>query len=73
MNEAVKNWSTPLSLIIEKHAPMKAMKVSDMLTPWLTTAEFKKLARTRDKLKAAAVESKHTIIMESYKKVRNKC
>ena len=40
VNEAVKNWSTLLSLIIEKHAPMKTMKVSDKLTPWLTT-EFK--------------------------------
>ena len=47
------------------------MKVSDKLTPWLTT-EFKKLARTRDKLKAAAVKSKSTILMESYKQVRNK-
>ena len=71
VNEAVKNWSTLLSLIIEKHAPMKTMKVSDKLTPWLTT-EFKKLARTRDKLKAVTVKSKSTILMESYKQVRNK-
>ena len=47
------------------------MKVSDKLTPWLTI-EFKKLARTRDKLKTAAVKSKSNIIMESYKQVRNR-
>ena len=70
VNEAVTNWSTLLSLIVEKHAPMKTMKVSDRLTPWLTT-EFKKLARTRDKFKAAAVKSKSTILLESYKQLRN--
>ncbi len=34
VNEAVKNWSTHLSFIIEKPAPMK---VSNKFTPWLTT------------------------------------
>ena len=70
VNKVMKNWSTLLSIIIEKYAPMKTMKVSDRSIPWLTT-EFKKLARTRDKLKAAAVKSKSTILMESYKQVRN--
>ena len=70
MNEAVNSWSTLLTLIIEKHAPMRTMKVSNKLTPWLTT-EFQKLARTRDHIKSAAVKNKSAIIMESYKKIRN--
>ena len=37
INEAVEKWSSSLSLIIEKHAPMRTIKVSDKLTPLLTT------------------------------------
>ena len=50
---------------------MRSIKVSDKLTPWLTT-DCKKLARTRDKLKSAAVKNKSSILMNSYKHVRNK-
>ena len=50
---------------------MRTIKVSDKLTPWLTT-DFKKLARTRNKLKSAAVKNKFSILMNSYKHVRNK-
>ena len=69
MNEALTNWSTLLTIIIDNHAPMQTMKISNKLTPRLTS-EFKKLARTRDKLKSAAVKNKSTIIMESYKQLR---
>ena len=44
VNSAVERWSHLLSLVIEKHAPLRTMTVSDKVTPWLTT-EFKKLAR----------------------------
>ena len=71
VNEAVEKWSSLLSLIIEKHAPMRTIKVSDKLTPWLTT-DFRKLARSRDKLKTSAIKNKSSILMNSYKHVRNK-
>ena len=71
VNEAVEKWSALLSLIIEKHAPMRTIKVSDKLTPWLTI-DFKKLARSRDELKISAVKNKSYILMNSYKHVRNK-
>ena len=60
VNEAVEKWSALLSLIIEKHAPMRTIKVSDKLTPWLTT-HFRKLARSRDKLKTSAIENTSSI------------
>ena len=47
------------------------MSVSDKVTPWLTT-EFKKLARSRDKLKIAAVKNKSSILMSSYRHLRNR-
>ena len=71
VNEAVEKWSSLLSLIIEKHAPMRTIKVSYKLTPWLTT-DFRKLARSRDKLKISAIKNKSSILMNSYKHVRNK-
>ena len=49
---------------------MRAIKVSDKLTPWLI-ADFRKLARSRDKLKTSAVKNKSSIHMNSYKHVRN--
>ena len=64
VNEALANWSTLPTIIIENHAPMQTMKVLNTSTPWLTT-ELKKLARTREKLKSAAV-------IESYKQLRNR-
>ena len=71
VNSAVEKWSYLLSLVIEKHAPLRTMTVSDKVTPWLTT-EFKKLARSRDKLKTAAFKYKSSILMSSYRQMRNK-
>ena len=49
---------------------MQTIKVSDKLTTWLTT-DFKTLARSRDKLKTSAIKNKSSILMNSYKHVRN--
>ena len=71
VNSAVEKWSHLLSLVIEKHAPLRTMSFSDKIPPWLTT-QLKKLARSRDKLKTAAVKNKSSILMTSYKQMRNK-
>ena len=60
-----------LSLIIEKHAPLRERRVSDKFAPWLTP-DLKNMFRTRDRLKAAAIKSKSVLLMEAYKKIRNK-
>ena len=70
INEAVNKWSYPLSLVIEKHAPLTELKVSYRYPPWLTK-EFKALARTRDKLKIMAINKNSSILMASYRHVRN--
>ena len=58
VSTAVNNLTNLLSTFIEEHAPLRTMFVSDKVTPWLTT-ESKKLARSRDKLKTAVVNTSH--------------
>ena len=71
INEAVNKWSYLLSLVIEKHAPLTEFKVSDKFSPWLNK-EFKDLARTRDKLKVAAIKKNSSVLMATYRQVRNR-
>ena len=47
------------------------MRVSEKYCPW-NDKELKGLMRTRDKLKKSAVKSKSSLIMDSYRQVRNK-
>ena len=70
INEVVQNWKSILSLAIDKYAPLIERRVSDKSTPWLNP-EIKKMLRTRDKLKTAAIKSRSNILMEAYKRVRN--
>ena len=65
----VSNWSNLLSLIIEKHAPMTVMRVSEKYCPW-TDKDLKKLMQTRDKLKNAVAKVKSQFLMDSYRQVR---
>ena len=67
----VSNWSNFFSLIIEKHAPMTVMRVSEKYCPWIDK-DLKKLMQTRDKLKKAAAKRKSQFLMDSYRQVRNK-
>ena len=67
----VSNWSNLFSLIIEKHAPMTVMRVSEKYCPWIDK-DLKKLMQTRDKLKRAAAKRKSQFLMDSYRQVRNK-
>ena len=71
INLVVQNWTNMLSLIIEKHAPLREHRVSDKFAPWLIP-DLKNMFRMRDKLKAAAIKSKSVLLMEAYKKIRNK-
>ena len=66
----VNKWSYLLSLVIEKHAPLTELKVSDRYSPWLTK-EFKALARTRYKVKIMAIKKNSSILMASHRYVRN--
>ena len=59
------------SLIIEKHAPLIEMRVSEKYCPWIDK-DLRDLMRTRDKLKKSAVKGKSPILMDSYRKIRNK-
>ena len=67
----VSNWSNLFSLIIEKHAQMTVMHISEKYFPWIDM-DLKKLMQARDKLKKAADKGKSQFLMDSYRQVRNK-
>ena len=53
----VKEWSSIFSFVIEKHAPMREIIVSDRNCPWINR-ELKLLMKSRDELKEAANKHK---------------
>ena len=67
----VDDWSTLFALIIEKHAPLREMRVSEKHCPWINK-DLKSLMKTRDRLKKAALKSKSTILMDAYRQALNK-
>ena len=67
----VQEWSKAFSSIIEKHAPMKTIRVSEKYCPWITT-DLKKMIRSRDKLKKKAIKTGSPLLLASYKHLRNK-
>ena len=71
VHDSVQQWSTTLSLVIEMHAPLQDMRVSNKYSPWLNS-DFRKLSRQRDRIKTAAVKCKSAILMDAYKQLRNK-
>ena len=71
INKVVIKWTKLIALIIEKHTPLRERRVSNKCTPWLTS-DIKYMLRTRDKLKAPAIKARSTILMEVYKRIRNK-
>ena len=71
INLLVNYWSEIFSFIIEKHAPLTEMRVSEKYCPWINK-DLRDLMRARDKLKKSAVKGKSPILMDSYRQIRNK-
>ena len=71
INTLVNDWSTLFSLIIEKHAPLKEMRVSEKYCPWIDK-DLKGLMRARDRLKTTALKRKSPILMDAYRQARNR-
>ena len=71
INTLVNDWSALFSLIIEKHAPLREMRVFEKYCPWIDK-DLKGLMMSRDRLKKAACKSKSPILMDSYRQARNK-
>ena len=70
-NALVKKWSTLFSLIIDKHAPLRSLQVSEKHCPWISK-DLRCLMRCRDRLKTAAVRGNSQLLFSSYRHVRNK-
>ena len=49
-NDMIREWSSLFSAIVEKHAPIRELRVSDRNSPWITS-EPKSLMISRDRLK----------------------
>ena len=58
-------------MIIDKHAPLMQMRVSEKYCPWINQ-DLKVLMRIRDRMKMVAQKRKSSIMMESYRQLRNK-
>ena len=71
INVLVNHWTSIFSLIIDKHAPLCEMRVSEKYCPWIDR-ELRDLMRTRNKLKQSAVKSKSALLWDSYRQFRNK-
>ena len=71
INVLVNYWTSIFSLIIDKHAPLCEMRVSEKYCPWIDR-DLRDLMQTRDKLKKSAVKSKSAPLLDSYRHVRNK-
>ena len=71
INVIIREWSSVFSAIIEKHAPIREIRVSDKNSPWITN-ELKSLMKSRDRLKKAAIKHKSPAMMGRYKTARNK-
>ena len=71
INCLVNDWSNLFSLMIDKHAPITDMRVSEKYCPWIDS-DLRDLMQTRDKLRKAASKRKSQFLMDSYRLVRNK-
>ena len=67
----VKNWSALFSWIIDKHAPILQMCVSEKYCPWINH-DLKVLMRNRDRMKMVALKRKSSTMMDSYRQLRNR-
>ena len=56
MNVLVDDWPNLFSMVIDKHAPIKSMRVSEKYYPWINKA-LKGLIRERDKRKKKQVNT----------------
>ena len=69
-NEMWDVWKSLLLEVINKHAPMRKIKVKSKSSPWIT-AELGRKMRKRDFLKNQAVKQNSHQAWNDYKKARN--
>ena len=67
----VEKWTALFSSIVEKHAPIRDIRVSDRNCPWVN-ADLKALMKSRDRLKNAEVSTKSETLLRSCREARNR-
>ena len=68
--EIKNNFTSVLSAVIEKYAPIAEKRASNKHSPWLSS-ELKSLSKTQDKIKIAAVKNKSENLMSAYRQSEN--
>ena len=71
VDKIIKNWSALFSSIIDKHAPILQMRVSEKYCSWINQ-DLKVLMRSRDRMKMVAVKRKSSTTMDLYRQLRNR-
>ena len=71
INIVVSNWSNLFYRSSRNMLLFRKMRVSDKYCPWVN-ADLRVLIKSRDKLKLMACKNKSTLLMSSYRPLRNK-
>ena len=71
VNVLFNRWTNLFSLIVNKHAPLTEICVSEKYCSWIDKG-LQILMQTRDRLKKAAIKRKSSFLMDSYRQIRNR-
>ena len=67
----VDDWCNLFSMVIDKHAPIKTMRVFEKYCAWINK-DLKGLIRERDGLKKEGVKHNSSFLIESYRELRDR-
>ena len=70
VNVLIHMWSTLFSSVIDKHAPLKSLRISEKYRQ-LIRKSLRSLMKRSDKLKNAAIKGRFQLPLNSCKHVRN--
>ena len=71
VNQAVEIFTTNLTSLLDKHAPVRRFQTRKKYSPWLST-ETKQLLKERNQAQMWAASTKNPDDWSAYKKLRNK-
>ncbi|RUA05525.1 MAG: hypothetical protein DSY43_04445 [Gammaproteobacteria bacterium] len=69
-NEMWDAWKHLLMSVIDKHAPLRTKRISNIKSPWLTSCVIRKIRR-RDFLKQKHTKTNNPTVWEQFRKARN--
>ena len=64
-DDVIAYWSSLVSSIIDKYAPIKSVRVSERYCPWIN-ANLKTLMHSRNKTKRVAIKNRSPLLMSIF-------